>query len=404
MKLPWIQPIVQPMHAPYNGYEAGVRIHDHDLALSYVLEHFPALLPSYGGLQLRERQGVLFTQGKMQFNHGWFVQGEAPPGGMLSKFKALLGTGAEQADIDLYFLHWVTDLAGAEGTPMGGAEKLALKFPHPVLTAFLWSMPYMSKLKAMSETDLVEQYLEAQWKFHLPDTEIPSDARAIALMRIMLMAQAQNNLELIEAFDDLPGADQQCLITELSRTGCMGQTFKRHVVAGGPAFLVYYSPALLQRNNKSKHDLTTALHTLCVVLRGARAVWPMSLKAQGSTVIIMIEALKSNDISFVVGNPASEARSVWVLLRDNNHEGTVCLCTATELNALYLEGSQFRVLDFTIQVPKEIAPKPASGDPKVKPLNLLEEEGDEGEGNRILVFTDMSTECDDECAILWLVA
>merc|ERR1719197_1643447 len=105
MKVPSMQPIVQPEHAPYQGVEAGVRINDHDLALSYVLDKFPSLLPSFDGLPADAKKGVMLTQSEMQFNHGWFVQSEAPPGMMLSKFKKVLQAGSNRADIDLYFLH-----------------------------------------------------------------------------------------------------------------------------------------------------------------------------------------------------------------------------------------------------------------------------------------------------------
>jgi hypothetical protein len=79
----------------------------------------------------------------MSFNHGWFVQAEAPPGAMLSKFKSVLMGGATSKDVGFYFLHWVTDLAGAEATPLGGSEKFVLKFPHAVLASFLWSIPFL---------------------------------------------------------------------------------------------------------------------------------------------------------------------------------------------------------------------------------------------------------------------
>ena len=49
------------------------------------------------------------------------VQAEAPPGMLLSKFKQLLKSGGmSAADVAFYFVHWLTDLAGAEGTPLAG--------------------------------------------------------------------------------------------------------------------------------------------------------------------------------------------------------------------------------------------------------------------------------------------
>merc|ERR1719221_2535513 len=98
----------------------------------------------------------------MNFNHGWFVQAEAPPGAVLSDFKAVLMNGAASQDVAFYFLHWFTDLAGAEATPLGGAEKFVLKFPHAVLDSFIWSMPFLEKLVDTTETTLVETYLQSR--------------------------------------------------------------------------------------------------------------------------------------------------------------------------------------------------------------------------------------------------
>lgn len=413
MKLPYLQPVVLPEHAPYHGFEAGVRIHDHDLALSYVLEHFPELLPSYAGLDLQQRTGVLFTQAKMQFNHGWFVQAEAPPGAMLCKFKRVLESGAAGQDIDLYFLHWVTDLAGAEATPLGGAEKLVLQFPRAVLASFLWSMPYLRRLKGCSETELVEQYLEARWAALMPKEAIPSDRTAVALMRLAVMAQCEDASSVVEAFRSLGAADQKCLTTELSRTACQGQLFRRHAVMGGPAFLVYYGPALLQRSNGSQKELRTALQTLCTILRGSRALWPMSLEAEGSSVTIMIGEIKSQPLEEAIGNPGGSFRSVWILRAHNNQEGQVTLCRACDLNALYMENARFRILDLTPEAEEE-------DEEMVHALSLsigrrgwlTAKPSDDGSGvirvftggKRLLVFTDMSTECDDEAALLWLLA
>ena len=47
MKIDALLPTVQPQQAPYQGFHAGDRINDHDLALGYVLEHFGDALPSF---------------------------------------------------------------------------------------------------------------------------------------------------------------------------------------------------------------------------------------------------------------------------------------------------------------------------------------------------------------------
>ena len=60
-------------------------------------------------------------------------QAEAPPIALFGTFKEVIATGgAAHADIAFYFVHWLTDLAGAEPSPLAGSEKFVLKFPHAV--------------------------------------------------------------------------------------------------------------------------------------------------------------------------------------------------------------------------------------------------------------------------------
>merc|ERR1719422_200088 len=92
MKMQWLRPKVAAKHGNYKGYPAGAVIGDHDVAIAYVMEHYPELLPSYHILSPRMQEVVLFSQSKMQFNHGWFVQAEAPPGLMLGTLKSCLST------------------------------------------------------------------------------------------------------------------------------------------------------------------------------------------------------------------------------------------------------------------------------------------------------------------------
>ena len=56
---------------------------------------------------------------------------------LLSKFKQLIESGGmSAADVAFYFVHWLTDLAGAEGAPLAGAEKFVIKFPHDALNSY----------------------------------------------------------------------------------------------------------------------------------------------------------------------------------------------------------------------------------------------------------------------------
>lgn len=270
MKLEELLPTVQSEHSPYNGFEAGTVIHDHDVALAYVLEHFPQHLPSFQGLSAMGQKMVIFSQGKIHFNHGWFVQAEAPPGAMLSKFKTVLMSGASSKDIGFYFLHWFTDLAGAEATPLGGAEKFVLKFPHKALVAFLSSIPFLGRLADTSttETEVVERYLKARWaELASSGQQVPDNEFAVAKMRLAIMAQS--DLTVADAFDELPLKDQTVLATELSRTGCVGQYFSSRREEEGPAILVYYGPALVQMMSGSAEKLRNAATVLARIFQAA---------------------------------------------------------------------------------------------------------------------------------------
>ena len=95
-----------------------------------MLEHHGACLPSFAALPAAQQRSVRFTQSKMGFNHGWLVQAEAPPGALFGKFKAAIATdGVAASDVAFYFVHWLTDLAGAVPSPLEGSEKFVLKFP-----------------------------------------------------------------------------------------------------------------------------------------------------------------------------------------------------------------------------------------------------------------------------------
>merc|ERR1719487_1431081 len=96
---------------------------------------------------------------------GWLVQAEAPPGALFKKFKSVTMSGkASEADIAFYFVHWLTDLAGAEPFPLEGCEKFVLKFPLKVLTSFLMSFPIVRQLSEKSETEVLEDYLVWRWE------------------------------------------------------------------------------------------------------------------------------------------------------------------------------------------------------------------------------------------------
>ena len=155
MKIEALLPkVTEAQRCRADGFKPGDTINDHDLALGYVLDHWPWCLPSFAALPPAQQKSVAFTQSKMGFNHGWLVQArrrspsatlgnaradppssqaEAPPSALFSSFKQVIASeGVAAEDISFYFVHWVTDLAGAVPSPLEGSEKFVLKFPHPV--------------------------------------------------------------------------------------------------------------------------------------------------------------------------------------------------------------------------------------------------------------------------------
>ncbi|CAE7601961.1 par-5 [Symbiodinium sp. CCMP2456] len=199
MKMENLLPTVQQEHHGYHGYAAGDVIGDHDTALCYILDHYTELLPSFKELDPAERQSVQFTQCNLCFNHGWLVQAEAPPGAIFTKFREAIAKDrrlhAGARDVALYFVHWLTDLAGAEPTPLGGCEKFVIKFPLHVLNSFLQSFKLIEGITSATETQVMERYLKYRWTDHVPSLkEAPEGPHAIAAMRLLCMAQAAGKL------------------------------------------------------------------------------------------------------------------------------------------------------------------------------------------------------------------
>ena len=198
------------------------------------------------------------------------------------------------ADVAFYFVHWLTDLGGAEGTPLSGAEKFVVKFPHAVLNSFIRSFPVVQQLATLTETELMERFLVEWW----PDAHgpTPSGPEAVALMRLVVHVQSPAaHATVIEAFHLLSEGDRTTLATEMARTGIDGQTYtagrspQEQSTAGGPAFLVYYAPAFLRQ---SIGNALAGLRVLAGVYRAARALFPLSEGIEG-TVLVYIGQLKA---------------------------------------------------------------------------------------------------------------
>lgn len=247
--------------------------------------------------------------------------------------------------LSFYFLHWITDLSGAEGSPLSGAEKLTCRFPRPVLASFLWSMPFLGRLAEQQETEVVESYLEARFKQTFPDAPLPEGDGAIAILRLAVMAQRGAEFA-VQAFSEAPFSVRRVLSEEMALTGIDGQMFRRSSACGGPAFLIYYGPALLQRCS-SLAEMSRALSALAATYAAGRRLWPRGHGGECRTVSVEVGRLRAVNIESASSGSASKEPGVWVLIRHNDREGALDLVPAVELNRLMRENAPFLCVDLS---------------------------------------------------------
>jgi len=327
MKVEALKPCVAPEKGDYHGYAPGVTINDHDLALGYVLEHYSEVLPTFNGLPREEQLSVAFTQAKMNFNHGWLVQAEAPPDALFTKFKHVIDTeGVEKADVAFYFVHWLTDLAGAHPSPLEGSVKFVLQFPQPVLASFINSFSVLNELANKTETQVFEDYIVKIWRETaergIDIGPVPDGDEAIAKMRLMIQCQTREAQEaIVKGFDDANPADRAVLAAEMARTGLPGQHYSRGPPRrGGPAFLVYYSPALVR--TLVPKETPDMYRILAEVYRRARELFPAQDDfAPNQTVSIRVDQLKEHSAKEIYA--VHDHEDTWVLVKRNDLEAVV---------------------------------------------------------------------------------
>jgi len=323
MKVEALLPIVQTSHDNWMGYRAGDKIHDHDTALAYVLSFYGDLLPSFAMLPRMQKKSIVFSQCKLDYNMGWLVQAEAPPGALFSTFKKIIREdGASTQDVAFYFVHWLTDLAGAEPYPREGCEKFVLKFPEKALNAFLGSFSLVHNLSHKSEVEVYEDYVT--WRWDTYEAAVlgppPTGPGSIAIMRLVIMAQGYS-ANVVDAFYQLDTADRHVLEEELARSGCKDTYTSDHCThpERGPAFLVYYAPALMQKNNSG--DLRLTMRILADVFRQARNIFPLVDERLMDTVTVRIDQLKGLVASAIM--TPQDLGDVWVLSKTNAKEAEV---------------------------------------------------------------------------------
>jgi len=252
-------------------------------------------------------------------------------------------------DIAFYFVHWLTDLAGAEPTPLGGCEKFVTKFPLAVLNSFLRSFEIVEKITDKSETVVMEEYLLIRWKECTPPLgPLPTGNSAVAKLRLQMMAQS-NAHRILEAWEGLAEPEKELLSIEMSRTACMGQSFSDGICPlavrqqqMGPAFLIYYGPAFLQSLLKTDCAVKR-LSILAEIYRGARELWPATTSEAASSVIVRVDTLKGLSNAAIMEIPKSG--SMWIIVRHNKHEAFIETSSKRKLNQFIVKHHSIQILD-----------------------------------------------------------
>jgi len=299
------------------------------------------------GLSKAQQESIKFAHSKLDYNMGWLVQAEAPPGAIFRSFRNVIVSGqASMRDIAFYFVHWFADLAGAEPYPLQGCAKLVLKFPERVLMTFVDSFSVVWTLGVdRDETQVFEDYLIWRWANHEPPLGDPPTGRgSIAKMRLVLMAQGDSK-EILRQFQQLPEEDQQVLSMEMAMTGCSNQYYQRDdlsqskVAAKGPAILVYYSPALLQKSGRK--DTRCTLIILAEIYRRARELWPLTSDDAERSVIVRIDALKDLEAEDILH---ADPGSSYILAKCSGLDGQVSLLRVSAFRQL--DWKTHQILDF----------------------------------------------------------
>jgi len=233
-------------------------------------------------------------------------------------------------------------LAGAEPFPTEGCEKFVLKFPKHVLNQFLLSFSIVQNISVPGATEarVYEDYLEWRWDSHRPALgEAPTGRGSIAKMRLIIMAQGDSEA-VVRAFDSLPEEDKEVLSTEMSMVDVWNQSWSRETSEyRGPAVLVYYAPALMQK--AGKQDPRGALMLLADVFRQARALWPLSEASGSHWVSVRVDQLKELTVKEIrESNPSK----VWTVTKLTSREGAVQRMSLSETRAGGL-GANHRIVD-----------------------------------------------------------
>merc|ERR1719440_652688 len=155
-----------------------------------------------------------------------------------------------------------------------------------------------------------------------------------------------NSVKILEGFNGLCEDDKNILSTEMSFTGCMGQSYSSNIApvqdAVGPGVLIYYGPAFLQALGNDSP--VQRLQILAALYRGARELWPAKVASVGQTVTIRIDTIKALSVREILD--VNKRAQIWLMIKQNDQEGVIELSSTSKLNKYIAHKQALYVLEF----------------------------------------------------------
>lgn len=178
---------------------------------------------------------------------------------------------------------------------------------------------------------------------------MPEGADAIAKMRLLCMAQMAAP-QILAGWEGLPDEDREILSVEMGRTACIGQSYSKNLIPSevneppaGPAFLLYYGPAFLQRLGDD--DAVMRLRVLAEMYRCARELWPPVVSSAAKTVTIRVDMIKGLSNADLIA--ANHQGDVWTMMKHNDSEAFVERQSQKTLNRMIAEQEKLQIIDMS---------------------------------------------------------
>lgn len=162
---------------------------------------------------------------------------------------------------------------------------------------------------------------------------------------MILMAQGDSQ-SLVRTFTLLNEEDQRVIAEEMALTGCADQRYEcdtsldSRTVGKGPAILVYYGPAFLQKNHRT--DPKISLQILAEIFRQARDFWPLCAEEGDKTVVVRIDAFKDLSVESIL-TPASGYS--YILAKTSGQDAAIRLMPISSFKRL--DWSENSILSFS---------------------------------------------------------